>query len=150
MHTVTVTTHSARETQRFARQFTKALQSVFPFGSAVVCALDGNLGSGKTTFVQGMARALGIPQAMTSPTFLLMRSFTVSGKGFRTFIHVDSWRIDSNDLVHLGVQDALCNPRILVCIEWAKRVKTILPRDTIWLTFVHRSPTTRTITIRIP
>ncbi len=101
--------------------------------------------------MQGFAKAMGIDGFMTSPTFLLMRSFSIPrSKTTHTLVHVDSWRIETDDLEHLGMRDALDDPGTIVCIEWAQRVKRLLPRDTIWIDFAHVSRNVRTITFRIP
>ncbi len=152
MRAIRFTTKSIQDTRRVARQFARTLARFLPLERACVLALRGELGAGKTTFMQGVAEAFGIKRFMTSPTFLLMRSFDIPKKrsAARVLIHVDSWRIEANDLEHLGMRETLRDPRALVCVEWADRVQSMLPRDTIWIDFKHVDRATRSITFRIP
>ena len=151
MHRIRIETKSVAQTHAAARMFWRCLKRALPFDHASVIALRGDLGAGKTTFMQGFARAMGVNRFMTSPTFLLMRSLDIPGRtAAKTLVHVDSWRIETDDLEHLGIREAMQDPQTIVCIEWAERVKALLPRDTIWLDFKHLSRTTRLITIRIP
>ena len=151
MRVVKFTSNSVQQTHAVARVLWRTLKHIVPFDHACVIALRGDLGAGKTAFMQGFAKAMGLGQFMTSPTFLLMRSFDVPGAtSVRTLVHIDSWRIQADDLGHLGMADALRDPHNIICIEWAERVKSLLPYDTIWVDFKHVSHTTRLITFRIP
>lgn len=105
---------------------------------ARVVALVGDLGAGKTTFAQGFAKALGIKNRMTSPTFLIFRTYELKAKNFHSFFHMDAYRIDNpKELKPLGFKDALKDPGHIFLIEWADKIKEILPKDTIWVHFSH-------------
>lgn len=112
--------------------------------NALVVALAGDLGSGKTTFVQGFARALGIKRRMLSPTFLIMRkygitSFNLRALSFKYFYHVDLYRIKkASELDILGFREMLADPRNIVVIEWADRIKRIIPKSAHWIFLKHR------------
>lgn len=113
----------------------------------LVVALHGNLGAGKTCFVQGLAEALGIGTPVTSPTFTLIQEY----KGPRPLYHMDLYRITSAaELEDLGFEDYLNQPAV-IAIEWADRAPEALPDDT-W--HVHMAltdtETGRTITITAP
>jgi tRNA threonylcarbamoyladenosine biosynthesis protein TsaE len=96
-----------------------------------VLALHGELGAGKTCFVQGLARALGILRPITSPTFTLVQEY----RGSRRLVHMDLYRIGSPDeLLHLGFEDYLQEDGVLA-IEWAERAGDLLPPDTRHLYF---------------
>lgn len=87
--------------------------------------LQGDLGSGKTTFVQGVGRALGVQRHVTSPTFALVHEYRVAHPEIDTLVHVDLYRlrdVDTSTLADLGLDEALKNPRTLVCIEWPERL----------------------------
>ena len=88
-----------------------------------IIALDGDLGTGKTTFICGVARGLDIPESeITSPTFIFLREH----RGRLPMAHLDLYRIDSgNDLPELGITDYL-NPPWVVVIEWAERAEVFL------------------------
>ena len=102
--------------------------------SLVVLGLIGDLGAGKTTFTKGLIKALGSKKKVTSPTFLIMRRFVLKNK--RNVYHIDAYRVAAYDLVHLGAKEILKSPNIVV-VEWADKVKQILPKGTIWINFVH-------------
>ena len=105
---------------------------------ALVIGLEGYLGSGKTTFIQGVAQGLGIKDKITSPTFVIMKKY-----GF--FYHIDCYRIESKDLLELGFKEIIGQPDNIVMIEWAERVKDVLPKNTIWMKFEYLDKNKRKI-----
>lgn len=118
-------TTSPEETLDLAAAFLTA----FPL--AHVLALHGDLGAGKTCFVRGLASAMGIREAITSPTFTLVREYA----GTRRLVHIDLYRIASPDeLLVIGFEDYL-DSDALVVIEWAERAGDLLPLDALHLTF---------------
>ena len=103
---------------------------------AFVIGLEGNLGSGKTTFLQGFAAGLGIKEKVTSPTFVIMKGFRISGSKFRKFYHIDCYRIQSSEeLLDLDFDDIVSDSRNIVAVEWAERVRKILPEKTLLIKF---------------
>lgn len=108
---------------------------------ALIIGLVGELGSGKTRFVQGFAKGLGIGRRLTSPTFVLM-------KKYGNLYHLDCYRLHGpKDLLALDFKEIISNPKNLVLIEWAEKVKKILPKDTIWIKFETINPRERKIKI---
>jgi tRNA threonylcarbamoyladenosine biosynthesis protein TsaE len=99
--------------------------------SRAVLALHGDLGSGKTCFIQGLARALGIERAVTSPTFTMIHEY----RGRHNLVHIDLYRVRSPDeLLMLGFEEFLEQDGI-VAIEWAERAGDLLPAPAIHLSF---------------
>ena len=143
-------TKSAEETKRLAESLAKKLK-----GGGVLC-LYGELGSGKTTFVQGLAEGLGIKKRVLSPTFVLMRSYefrpdglTKKPVGSIQFYHVDLYRINnSQEAEMLGLQEIFNNPQNIVAIEWAERIKDILPPKRTEVYFEHIDENTRRIKVK--
>jgi tRNA threonylcarbamoyladenosine biosynthesis protein TsaE len=117
---------------------------------ALVVALKGDLGGGKTTFTQGVARALGITEQVLSPTFTLMRSYEIpdsAGVPWNTFVHIDAYRLQTkNELRALVLEDILKKGSI-VFIEWANNIPWIIPKDAITITFTGVDEHTRIIEI---
>jgi tRNA threonylcarbamoyladenosine biosynthesis protein TsaE len=111
-----------------------------------VFALRGDLGSGKTCFVQGLAAALGIGQAVTSPTYTLVNEYEA---GSIRLVHMDLYRIGrAEEALEFGLDDYLDNAGALVVIEWAERCGDLLPPDAVRLTFeAGEAPETRRIAI---
>lgn len=103
---------------------------------AVVLALKGALGSGKTTFVQGFAKGLEVKERVLSPTFLVVKEFELSHTNKTRLYHIDAYRLESSqELLDLGFKSIIANPKNIVVIEWADKVKDILPKDTQWIHF---------------
>jgi tRNA threonylcarbamoyladenosine biosynthesis protein TsaE len=106
---------------------------------ALIFGLEGELGSGKTTFLQGFAKGLGIKQKILSPTFLIMKRFELKNptiKQFSNFYHFDCYRIiKSKEILSLGFKTITSDPNNIIAIEWADKVKKIMPKNTIWIRF---------------
>jgi len=109
-----------------------------PDKKAAVVALSGELGSGKTTFLQGFAKKLGIKQRILSPTFVIMRSFKIPKSGQRSFFHIDCYRTaGSKDILVLGFKEIINDPNNIIAVEWADKILDILPENAIILKFGH-------------
>ena len=116
---------------RFARQITRG-----------VIALSGELGAGKTTFVQGFAKGLGIKEKIISPTFVLIRQHQIP-KTDKILYHIDLYRLEENqDFKKLGLEEIINNPNNLVLIEWAEKL-TYLPKGTIKISIQKVNPEIR-------
>lgn len=117
------TSSTPEETKQLALEFGGAL----PADS--VLALHGDLGVGKTTFVQGLALALGIQDMVTSPTFNI---FTVH-RGTRTLVHLDAYRLEgSKQIEDLMLEDFLTSPYCLA-IEWPEKIADWVPKEALHL-----------------
>lgn len=113
-----------------------------------VIALVGEMGAGKTTFTQGFAEGLGVTAKITSPTFIIMRSYEVARPPIETFFHVDLYRLEDNaedEVQNLGLPDFWGKKENVVIIEWAERIKNLLPETTTYITLKVTGDTTRTI-----
>jgi tRNA threonylcarbamoyladenosine biosynthesis protein TsaE len=133
-----VITKNAAETKRVACEFANTLNPTSPGAwQAKVIALTGDLGSGKTTFMQGFAEGLGITSRLISPTFILMRQYPIQqGKLY----HLDVYRLDKNaseEAKDLGLLEIISDHSNIVVIEWAEKIKDILPEDTQWINFEY-------------
>ena len=142
-------TTSSSETKKLAAVLAKKFSKKKSGRHALVFALTGDLGSGKTTFVQGFLRALGVKSKITSPTFVLIKNYSITQlPNYSRAYHIDCYRIKKpNELLKLGFKGILKNPRNIVLIEWAEKIsakggpasggKKILPKNSIWLKFEH-------------
>lgn len=94
-----------------------------------ILALFGDLGSGKTTFTQGLAQALGITKRLISPTYVLMREYPIKNHPiYNSMLHLDLYRLPSSaDLKSIDLDELISNPHALVVIEWAEKAKISLP-----------------------
>lgn len=104
----------------------------------MVIGLVGDLGSGKTTYVQHRAKELGISETVTSPTFVLLKIYPIPRGEFKQLVHIDTYRLkDETELTKLGIQELMDDTKNLIMIEWADKVRNILPPDTVWIDFKH-------------
>jgi tRNA threonylcarbamoyladenosine biosynthesis protein TsaE len=123
-----VVTKSAQETQKLGEKIANKLKKS---ASQRIFALYGELGSGKTTFIQGLAKGLGIKERILSPTFVMIRQYQITNNELliTNFYHVDLYRVESEkDARGLGLKEIWPNPENIVAIEWAEKIKKILPK----------------------
>jgi len=130
-------THSEAETEALGARFAAGL----PDGTVV--ALYGDLGAGKTAFVRGMARGMGLDVRVSSPTFTIVNEYA----GPRELCHFDMYRLDGADeLFDIGWEDYL--RRGAVCaVEWSERVEAAFEGDEIRVRIEKLDDETRRITI---
>lgn len=115
--------------------FTKELIASFPEQDhAIVLALSGDLGAGKTAFVQSLAKNLGVSEPVTSPTFTIMKRYETTHDTLATLFHMDAYRLESEgEVVPLRLDSIFESKQTIFCIEWAERILSVLPKDTIFL-----------------
>ncbi|MCX6723461.1 MAG: tRNA (adenosine(37)-N6)-threonylcarbamoyltransferase complex ATPase subunit type 1 TsaE [Candidatus Staskawiczbacteria bacterium] len=140
-------TTTYKETQNLGKDFAKELLKLSLKNSSnnksIVLALHGNLGGGKTTFLQGFAKGLGIKEKILSPTYVVM-------KRYGNFYHFDCYRLkDEKDILELGWKAILSNPKNIVVIEWPERIKKVLPKNAIKITFTAIGDSEREIDFKI-
>lgn len=124
----------------------KLALSLVPGEHAVVIALMGDLGAGKTTFAKAFARALGVDEHVTSPTFVIEKRYPLKHEYFSRLIHIDAYRLnDANELRKLDWARTLEDPTNIILIEWADRVLALLPTDAIHISLAYQDEETRTI-----
>ncbi|MCM2275096.1 MAG: tRNA (adenosine(37)-N6)-threonylcarbamoyltransferase complex ATPase subunit type 1 TsaE [Candidatus Didemnitutus sp.] len=120
-----VTTTSAAETRALAAEFAATLPR------DTTLALHGDMGVGKTTFVQGFAEGLGVHEHVTSPTFAIYSVYRGAG---RTLVHLDAYRLENEHQIEaLLLDEFLVSPWVLA-VEWPEKIAPWLPSDTQHLT----------------
>lgn len=140
---------SVKETNKIARDLANKVSQGRQGKGAVVVALEGELGAGKTTFIKGFARALGIKERISSPTFVIMKSYNFKRTNRSKLVHIDAYRLKSHkDLLPLGIDDLASDPLNIILIEWSDRVKPVLPRQHIKIHIDHLDERTRKICIK--
>ena len=132
--------YSDIETKQIAENFAKNRKSN-------IIALIGELGAGKTTFTQGFAKGLGIKDRIISPTFVLVRQHKIpNSKGI--FYHIDLYRLENpKDLKELGITEFWSNPENIVLIEWAEKIKDLLPKNITRINFTKSPNNLRAIIV---
>ncbi len=127
-------TTSNEETKEFAGSFAKKLKA-----GDILC-LYGNLGAGKTTFVQGLVKGLGVTKRIISPTFVIVRSYKLNLKSqisnlksqnaaINMFYHVDLYRLQSEkDMASTGLSDIMQDKNAIIAIEWPEKMGLLIPK----------------------
>ncbi len=152
MNNIFITTNSA-QTRKLGETLAKELK-----GGKIIC-LTGELGSGKTTFAQGVLRGLGAKGHYTSPTFLVMKHYKKEipnpksqipnkyqnskiktarqNSKVKNIFHLDCYRVKPKDILDLGWEEIIADKNNIVIIEWAERIKKIIPKNAAWVEFEH-------------
>jgi tRNA threonylcarbamoyladenosine biosynthesis protein TsaE len=143
--TLDIISHSSAQTQRLGMRLGELL------GGGELLLLDGQLGTGKTTFTQGLARGMGIPDIVSSPTFTLLKEYagqprlnTEQGtqRGLRLY-HFDLYRLDDpNEILDLGFEDYFYSSGVCV-VEWADKADSLWPHERLHIRLKMMSETKR-------
>lgn len=136
------TSHSPAETKQIATELAESLS-----GGEII-ALEGDLGAGKTTFVQGLAAALGYKGPVRSPTFSLMNIYPIDQRSFSEIIHLDLYRLeDASELRGLALEDYLNREDVIVLVEWPKFENAVQWKPSVRVTMKSVSEQIRNITV---
>jgi len=110
--------------------------SIQPHDGATVVTLSGVLGAGKTTFAQGVAKALGVEEIVTSPTFVIEKIYALQDQKFARLIHIDAYRLKgAHELEVLGWKELLADSGNLILLEWPEKVAEAIPADATRISF---------------
>ncbi len=141
-HTLDFVSHSTAQTRRFGVRLGQLLQP-----GDIVC-LEGELGAGKTCLVQGIGEGMGIVEPITSPTFTLIAEYAPAPPA-PTLYHIDVYRLDKAvpEAMALGLDDYLLGDGACV-IEWADRIRSVLPQERLWITLRHLDTSKRGLVVK--
>ena len=115
--------------------------------AATVVTLSGELGAGKTTFTQALAKALGVGESVTSPTFVIEKAYELEGQRWDRLVHIDAYRLKGeHELEVLGWKELIAEPANLIVLEWPERVPSLIPEEAIRIRFEIEGEK-RTITV---
>ena len=145
-------TVSSEQTKKIAKNLIKKILNTKQNKKALVLALQGDLGSGKTTFLQGFAKGLGVKEKVLSPTFILVKRFNLPlthNLKFKSFYHIDCYRLHKpKEILDIGFKKIISNPENIVAIEWPEKIQRVMPRNAIKFKFSHFGKNKREITIK--
>lgn len=136
------------ELPEFVRNVRAMLKLLPPKGSATTVWLVGDLGAGKTTFVQTLAREMEVTEDVQSPTYVLMKSYSLPSsrtqygtkRRFTRLVHIDAYRLtDQSEFAALKPGQFLSDPDTLVMIEWPERIAGALPAPDLTITFTSEN-----------
>lgn len=138
-----VVTNNENETKKQADVILNKIIKNRDKNKASVITLSGELGSGKTAFVKGVAEKFKIKERVLSPTYIIERSYKIENKkNFSTLIHIDAYRLTSDkELCVLNWEENIKNPENIICIEWPENVEGAIPKNSvnIFFTFVSEN-----------
>jgi tRNA threonylcarbamoyladenosine biosynthesis protein TsaE len=142
-------TNNSKETQKLGEILGKELRD-----GEIIC-LSGDLGSGKTTFAQGVLKGLGAKGPFSSPTFIVMKEYKKTKDQrlktkniIQNIYHIDCYRVKVQDILDLGWEEIIAGKNNVLIVEWAERIKTIIPKSAIWFKFEHMRDNERKIRIK--
>ncbi|MDD5946478.1 MAG: tRNA (adenosine(37)-N6)-threonylcarbamoyltransferase complex ATPase subunit type 1 TsaE [Oscillospiraceae bacterium] len=136
---MTILTHSPAETQAFAETLGRQMKK----GTCI--AFEGSMGAGKTTFTRGLAKGMGLPDEVSSPTFALVNEY--HGEGAVSMYHFDMYRVTSPEALETtGFWDYPLEDAVFV-IEWAENIADAIPADAVRITITRIDDDTRSITV---
>ena len=146
------TTTTPEETKKLAARLVAVLASrPGMHATSTIVALQGNLGAGKTVFVKGAARALGVIDEVTSPTFVIEKIYHLpEGAAWKHLVHIDAYRMEGEEeLTTIGWHDIATDPNNLIMIEWPEQVGLGVPERAVWIEFDAVNETERNIKTNI-
>ncbi|MBU3964210.1 tRNA (adenosine(37)-N6)-threonylcarbamoyltransferase complex ATPase subunit type 1 TsaE [Patescibacteria group bacterium] len=147
-----IQTNSHIKTQHLAENIAKKCLKTgpdFENNQAMVFAMHGDLGSGKTTFTQGFAKGLGVVDKILSPTFVILKKFQIPNSEFQYLYHIDCYRInDSREIQDLGFKEIISDPKNIIIIEWAEKIEKALPKYITIINFEFKHKNIREIIIK--
>lgn len=130
------TTKNSKETQMLGKMLAEE------FKNGGVIALEGELGSGKTTFTQGFLKGLKAEGPYTSPTFIVMKHYNITCNikhetkfKIQNAYHIDAYRVKAKDTLSLGWDEIVADKNNVIIVEWADRIRKIIPAQAIWIKF---------------
>ncbi len=140
------TLHTLSELEAEAQDFAKTLMPLD--GTATLVTLSGELGAGKTAFTKALAKALGVEDAVTSPTFVLEKIYVLGeAVPFTRLIHIDAYRLkEGKELAALGFDEVMREEKNLVILEWPEQVDDALPLPAVRIRLEPQADGSRTIT----
>jgi tRNA threonylcarbamoyladenosine biosynthesis protein TsaE len=136
MRQVNLFTKSAFQTRKLGKKLAEKILKKELKRKPLLLFLEGELGSGKTAFVQGFAKGLGIGEKILSPTFVLIKKYPLKNMSYKSFYHIDCYRLKKlKDLLDLGFEEIISNSQNIVALEWADKLKITLRKHPIKIKF---------------
>lgn len=116
----------------------------------VTLELVGDVGTGKTTLVRGLAKGLGIKDPVTSPSFTISKRYHIPQASPQTLIHYDFYRLEDPGLMNEDLSESISDPSAITVVEWADTVQGILPKNRLRITLKYRDDGTRELSEERP
>lgn len=135
---------NVEELESLAKEFVFMVKNDYKGNGAILVRLYGDLGAGKTTFVKSVARVLGVLEHVTSPTFVLQKTYNTNDLRFKTLIHIDAYRIESEREVKiLKLEEKIEEEGAIIFVEWPQKIEPITALNKVDVSIEHIDPFTR-------
>lgn len=130
--------HTVLSEEEMAKEAAGFVAGLSPRERATVVAISGELGAGKTTFVKGIAKALGVTEHVTSPTFVILKIYDLQGQKYDRLIHMDAYRLKGEaHLKVLGWEGFVKDPKNLILVEWPEKIAGAIPEGAVKLSLEY-------------
>ena len=139
-------TYTTKEIPSIARELLALIAEKKSTDHATLVTLSGDLGAGKTTLTQEIAKQLGVTHSVTSPTFVIMKQYPTQNSIWSTLVHIDAYRFQNADeLMRLHWEEMLSSPANLIVLEWPEMVPSAIPAYAHQIKLAHVSEEIREI-----
>ncbi|MBI3888268.1 tRNA (adenosine(37)-N6)-threonylcarbamoyltransferase complex ATPase subunit type 1 TsaE [Candidatus Nomurabacteria bacterium] len=141
---------NTKETGEIAKIFLeKILKTSAKQKGALVVALSGDLGAGKTAFTQAVGKHLGLKDKIKSPTFVIFKKYKIKSKKYKFLYHFDAYRLkNEKELLHLGWEEIIGNKEHIVFIEWPENVSGVIPSNARYIYISHKEKGHRSLELK--
>jgi len=135
-------------------QITETLLEIFlkytNQNESLIVALHGNLGAGKTTLTQNLAKLLKVEEQIQSPTFVIQKNYTLRDQPFETLVHIDAYRIeDEKEMGPLNLNETLNQKESLIIIEWPEQIAGYIPEGAVHVFLDYADQDSRSIRVEV-
>ena len=129
-----------KETEKIAKIFLDKLLKAKKNDKALIIGLSGDLGAGKTAFTKLVAKHIGIKERVFSPTYVIMKKYSIKLPKYKYFFHMDAYRLENEkDLLNLGWEEITNNKEHLVFIEWPENISKAMPKHSKFVFIKHKN-----------
>jgi len=130
-----------KETEKIAKIFiNKLLKTPKKHKGALIVGLSGDLGVGKTAFTKSVAKHLSIKEKVFSPTYVIIKKYSIKLPEYKYFFHIDAYRLENEkELKHLGWKEIVDNEEHLVFIEWPENISKAMPKHSKFVFIKHKN-----------
>jgi tRNA threonylcarbamoyladenosine biosynthesis protein TsaE len=150
---------SLEQIPMIAQQIITNINQVSSLEHATLVTFSGDLGAGKTTLIQEIAKQLGVVETLQSPTYVIYKRYKTSPRGFavdpllqgeggRTVVHADMYRLESSDeILKLGWNELLADPKNILLVEWPEKITDVIPPWAVKVAIKHKGGDFRIVDI---
>lgn len=142
--------YTESETPKIAEALLEVFLKYTDTDGILIVALHGNLGAGKTTLTQNIAKLFSIQEQIQSPTFVIQKNYKLTDQAFGSLVHIDAYRIeDEKEMEQLNINETLKQKNSLIIIEWPEQIPAYIPKSTVHVFLDYEDQNSRSIRVEI-